>query len=205
LGFENYLSRFDDSKIGIGVDGAEVILVTPLRLGVEFDLSEIDGHFIVHDMIPSVSSVLWDNPYLDDMIQSLIEGYDFDSKGYVGWWVAELDIADAISRLMLSNHSSPKEVNFAGRRSWKSNQVFEELQILYKRTIAGQSGSFTTEHLTSPSTPEIELLPGEMSVHNKRPSLNTLHDSLILADGEGWRPMTPLRTSLMHFLIGKLN
>ena len=205
LGFENYLSSFDDSKIGIGVDGAEVILVTPLRLGVEFDLSEIDGHFIVHDMIPSVSSVLWDNSYLDDMIQSLIEGYDFDSKGYVGWWVAELDIADAISRLMLSNHSSPKEVNFAGRRSWKSNQVFEELQILYKRTIAGQSGSFTTEHLTSPSTPEIELLPGEMSVHNKRPSLNTLHDSLILADGEGWRPMTPLRTSLMHFLIGKLN
>ena len=205
LGFENYLSRFDDSKIGIGVDGAEVILVTPLRLGVEFDLSEIDGHFIVHDMIPSVSSVLLDNSYLDDMIQSLIEGYDFDSKGYVGWWVAELDIADAISRLMLSNHSSPKEVNFAGRRSWKLNQVFEELQILYKRTIAGQSGSFTTEHLTSPSTPEIELLPGEMSVHNKRPSLNTLHDSLILADGEGWRPMTPLRTSLMHFLIGKLN
>lgn len=205
LGFENYLSSFDDSKIGVGVDGAEVILVTPVRLDVEFDLSEIDGHFIVHDMIPSVSSVLWNNPYLDDMIQSLIEGYDFDSKGHVGWWVAELDIADAISRLMLSNHSSPKEVNFAGRRSWKSNQVFEELQILYKRTIAGQSGSFTTEHLTSPSTPEIELLPGEMSEHNKRPSLSTLHDSLILADGEGWRPMTPLRTSLMHFLIGKLN
>ena len=75
-------------------------------------------------------------------------GTAVEKVGHVGWWVAELDIADAISRLMLSNHSSPKEVNFAGRRSWKSNQVFEELQILYKRTIAGQSGSFTTEHLT---------------------------------------------------------
>ncbi|MDP6333194.1 MAG: hypothetical protein QF479_01000 [Candidatus Poseidoniaceae archaeon] len=205
LGFENYKSSADDLDVGIGVDGAEVILVTPSINHIEIDSSEIDGHFIIHDLIPSDSIPPWNNQYLDEMIDSLIGGSDYKNTGHVGWWVAELDVADAISRLMLSKHPSPKEVNFAGRRSWKLGQVFDELQMLYKRTIAGQSGDFTTEHLTSPSTPHIELVPVEQSMQSKRPNLESLHESLVLADGDGWRSMTPIRTALMHFLIGKMN
>ena len=167
--------------------------------------SEVDCHFLIHDMIPSNSLHPWENQSLDGMIESLVEGKDFDFTTDVGWLVAEVDVADAISRLILSDHPNHSEVNIAGRRSWDTGQVFEELEMLYNRTIAGQSGDFTTKHLSSPSTPNIELVPIEQSRQNNRPDLKSLHESLVLADGDGWRPMTPLRTGLMHFLIGKMN
>ena len=206
LGFDNYRASNDDPQLGIGIDGAEVILVTPSNVLVEVDSSEVDCHFLIHDMIPSESSSHpWENPSLDDMIESLVEGEDFDITADIGWWVAEVDVADAISRLLLSSHPNPSQVNIAGRRSWDVEQVFEELEMLYNRTIAGQSGDFTTKHLSSPSTPNIELISVEQSRQNIRPDLKALHESLVLADGDGWRPMTPIRTGLMHFLIGKMN
>ena len=205
LGFDNYTASYDDPQVGIGVDGVEVILVTPSGNMVEIDASEVDSHFLIHDMIPSNSLQPWENQLLDTMIESLVEGKDFDAIAYVGWWVAEVDVADAISRLILSKHPNQPEVNIAGRRSWEAGQVFEELEMLYNRTIAGQSGDFTTKHLSSPSTPNIELVTVEQSKQNIRPDLKPLHESLVLADGDGWRPMTPIRTGLMHFLIGKMN
>ena len=205
LGFDNYTASYDDPQVGIGVDGVEVILVTPSNNMVEIDAGEVDSHFLIHDMIPSKSSQPWENQLLDSMIESLVEGKDFDITADIGWWVAEVDVADAISRLILSEHPNHLEVNIAGRRSWDAGQVFEELEMLYNRTIAGQSGDFTTKHLSSPSTPNIELVTVEQSKQNIRPDLKPLHESLVLADGDGWRPMTPIRTSLMHFLIGKMN
>ena len=205
LGFDNYGASNDDPQLGIGIDGVEVILVTPSDARVEVDSSEVDCHFLIHDMIPSESLHPWKNPSLDDMMESLVRGEDFDITADIGWWVAEVDVADAISRLLLSNHPNPSQVNIAGRRSWGAEQVFEELEMLYNRTIAGQSGDFTTKDLTSPSTPSIELVPVEQSRQNIRPDLKSLHKSLVLADGDGWRPMTPIRTGLMYFLIGKVN
>jgi len=205
LGVDNFSTSYDDPQVGIGVDGVEVILVTSSNDLVKIDTSEVDCHFLIHDMIPSNSLHPWKNQSLDDMIESLVEGKDFDITADVGWWVAEVDVADAISRLILSDHPNHSEVNIAGRRSWDTGQVFEELEMLYNRTIAGQSGEFTTKHLSSPSTPNIELVPVEQSRQNNRPDLKSLHESLVLADGDGWRPMTPLRAGLMHFLIGKMN
>ena len=205
LGFDNYSTSYDDPQVGSGVDGVEAILVTSSNNLVKIDTSEVDCHFLIHDMIPSNSLHPWENQSLDDMIESLVEGKDFDITADVGWWVAEVDVADAISRLILSDHPNHSEVNIAGRRSWDESQVFEELEMLYNRTIAGQSGEFTTKHLSSPSTPNIELVPVEQSIQNTRPDLKPLHESLVLADGDGWRPMTPLRAGLMHFLIGKMN
>lgn len=194
-----------------GLDGVlsiadiEVILVTPNLDSIQFDLGKFDSHFIIHHMIPSDSSPHWNNQLLDGMIDSLLDGNDFHSDGHVGWWVAEQDVADAICRMIVSEHTCPKTVNVTGRRSWKAEQVFEELEMLYNRTMAGQSGSFTSEHLSTPRTPNIEVVAVEQSIQYKRPDLKNLHDSLVLADGEGWRPMTPIRAGLMHFLIGKMN
>ena len=44
IGFQDYTSIYDDSELGIGIDGAEVILVTPNLGSVEVDTSEIDSH-----------------------------------------------------------------------------------------------------------------------------------------------------------------
>lgn len=204
LGFENYNSIEDDSNFGIGIDGAEIILVTPSLGDIEIDTSEVDAHTIIHDMIPNDSAYPWNCQILDDIFEDLVEGNNITLSNGSGWWISELDVADAISRLVLSSSPMPELVHIAGRRSWKNSQILEELQILYSRTIAGQSGDFTTEHLTSPSVPKIELVVVEDSVQDNRPELKTLHESLVLADGGGWRPMTPIRTALMHFLIGKM-
>ena len=77
--------------------------------------------------------------------------------------------------------------------------------MLYQRTIAGQSGEFTTSHLTAASSPKIAVVPIDQVGQLNRPNLKPLHDSLVDSDGGGWRPMTPIRTGLMHFLIGKMN
>ena len=42
------------------------------------------------------------------------------------------------------------------------------------------------------------------SGHNQRPSLSSIHAYLEKATGEGWRPKTPLRQSLM-LVIADLN
>ena len=204
LGFENYNSSGDDSSFGIGIDGAEVILVTPNLGDIEIDASEVDAHITIHDMIPNDSIYPWNCQILDGIFKELVGGNSIALSNGAGWWIGELDVADAISRLVLSSSSMPELVQIAGRRSWANSQILEELQILYSRTMAGQSGDFTTEHLTSPRTPKIELVVVDGSIQDNRPDLKTLHESLFLADGEGWRPMTPIRTALMHFLIGKM-
>jgi hypothetical protein len=205
LGFADYRDDFDDANTGIGMGGVEVILVTPNLDELEIDTSEIDSHVVIHDMIPSASTPPWDCSQLDTFMSALVSDNVIEDSESSGWWIAELDVSDAISRLVISDHPMPVKIDISGRRSWNSKQIFEELEMLYKRTIAGQSGEFLASHLTSTSTPGIAVILAKDVKQLNRPDLKLLHDALIKSDGEGWRPTTPIRTGLMHFLIGKMN
>ena len=204
FGFQGYFSDHDDVELGIEVDGAEVILITP-SVGIDIDTSEIDSHIIVHDMIPHRSEMPWNNQFLDDIMDSLIDGSEvLEKKRNSRFLVAELDVADAVSRLLISNNPIPSLIDISGRRGWDDMQIYQELKILYNRTIAGQTGEFSAENLTSPSTPNIELLHKDEVVAESRPRLEVLHKALTDSGFEGWRPTIPIRTALMYFLIGKL-
>ena len=204
FGFQGYFSDHDDVELGIGVDGAEVILITP-SVGIDIDTSEIDSHIIVHDMIPHRSEMPWNNQFLDDIMDSLIDGSEvLEKKRNSRFLVAELDVADAVSRLLINNNPIPSLIDISGRRGWSDMQIYQELKILYNRTIAGQTGEFSAENLTSPSTPNIELLHKDEVVGESRPRLEVLHKALTDSGFEGWRPTIPIRTALMYFLIGKL-
>jgi len=205
FGFQGYVSDHDDVELGVGVDGAEVILITPNIESIEVDTSEIDSHVIVHDMIPYEPQAPWDNPFLDGIMNSLIEGVEvLERKLSSRFLVSELDVADAISRLLISNNPTPRLLEVSGRRGWDDVQIYQELKTLYNRTMAGQTGKFSVENLTSPSTPNIELLSKDEVIDGNRPKLETLHRALTDSGSDGWRPSIPIRTALMYFLIGKL-
>ena len=125
------------------------------------------------------------------------------------WWVSDIDVADALVRILLSEEPFTSEMKISGRRSWSEVQTLEELSLLYNRTVAGRTGQFSVEHLTAAPTPSIEVqslivqphLPMDVDENaRKRPDLSPLHALLYRIDGDGWRPLVPIRTALMHAL-----
>ena len=80
---------------------------------------------------------------------------------------------------------------------------YQQLLLLYQRTIAGSSGNFEATHLEQ--KPVINPVLEDISQINKssRPDLSIINEALREIDGDGWRPLTPLRTSLMQYLATK--
>jgi hypothetical protein len=112
-------------------------------------------------------------------------------------WCDLNDVTSAVSDL-LQQPCEDGEYHVSGRRAWTMDETWQEFDALVQRTIAGKTGKFGTEHLESRGVPVVEavaLRGGETA--RARPDLGPLHDALTKANGEGWRPRTPLRQSLM--------
>ena len=78
------------------------------------------------------------------------------------------------------------------------DETWQEFDALVQRTIAGQTGKFGTEHLEARGVPVVEPIAiRDGQTKRVRPNLGPLHAALTDANGEGWRPKTPLRQSLM--------
>ena len=129
------------------------------------------------------------------------------------WWVSEHDVADGIARMVLHGVELPSKASISGRKEWTAQASFDEFSMLYKRTVAGKSGMFGVEHLTAAPTPKITVeklwvkpvMPlSEEENRKQRPDLAPIHDALVAADGDGWRPLTPIRTAMMYFLAAAL-
>ena len=199
---------------GLDVDGVELILVTPAEHIAEVSFDWVDAHVEVHDLIPMHSGGGWMPPVLTRWFEALVAGQATELlAGPEHWWVGEVDVADALGRLLISEQAFPEICKMSGRRSWGEDQTLEEFQMLYRRTSAGQSGSFGIEELTAAPTPKIELqtlmvsdsLPLTVAANrHQRPDLSAIHDALHAADGDGWRPLVPVRTALMHCLARML-
>ena len=211
------LGPFDeesDGELGFEVDGLEVILMTPAHYDFEVDTEWLDCHVMVHDVLPRTPDSTWCSKLLEEWVNQLRSNTVPLPKGDVRhWWVSDIDVADAFVRVLLSDEPFPSELKVSGRRAWEQSQTLEELSLLYARTMAGRTGDFGIEHLTAAPTPTIEVktltAPSTepMSVEENaqlRPDLSPLHDVLVRVDGDGWRPLIPIRTALMHSLAGYL-
>ena len=213
IGFGAFTTE-DDASIGHDVEGAEFILVTPARHTGEVGFDWADAHVVVHDLIPMHAGGGWVPPALIRWFDALKVGQSAEfAEKQEHWWVGEVDVADALVRLLISEQPFPETCKMSGRRGWGEDQTLEEFQMLYRRTTAGQTGSFGIEELTAAPTPKIELQP--LMVTNslplsveanrqQRPDLSAIHDALHAADGDGWRPLVPVRTALMHCLAQML-
>ena len=65
--------------------------------------------------------------------------------------------------------------------------------------MAGQTGEFSAENLTSPSTPNIELLHKDEVVAESRSRLEVLHKALTDSGFEGVEANFPLELHLCIF------
>ncbi|MBT60177.1 MAG: hypothetical protein CMA63_01310 [Euryarchaeota archaeon] len=206
---------FNEDRDGDGafaLDGIEVVLVVPGHGLFEADGEWIDSTVSVYDLLAQSHDSVWDRPVLSQWLSSI----QANSPAQLGptdqyWWVSDIDVADALVRILMSDEAFPPTLKISGRRQWSGTQTIEELEMLFSRTQAGMSGQFSVEHLTSAPVPHIELQSlivtdqPPMSVEENalvRPDLAPLHDVLARADGDGWRPLVPIRTALMHHLAG---
>jgi hypothetical protein len=199
-----------DGGKGFDVDGLEVVLALPGHLGIETEYGWIDSLVEVFDVLPRRQDSVWQSPDFLPWMESLqSSGSAVTGQSTQYWWVSDIDVADALVRILLSSEPFPRQMKMSGRRSWSEEQTLEELSLLYNRTIAGRTGRFNVEHLTAAPTPTIEVqslmvspqLPlGVEENARQRPDLSPLHDLLYRIDGDGWRPLVPIRTALMHAL-----
>ena len=205
LGLGPYLSDKEDTSIG--VDGSETILVTPGFEKIDIDASEIDSHLIVSHMIPTACEDSWCCPVIQNWFNAIKNNEtiapDIRPKH---WWVSEMDVADSIVRILVSDQPFPNDANISGRRAWSDNQTVEEMRLLFSRTMAGKSGMFSAQHLTTPPSPtiEVEAISKDNESEYPRPNLDSIHQVLVACDGDGWRPLMPIRSALMAFLAGAI-
>jgi hypothetical protein len=205
LGLGPYLA--DTEQSSIGVDGSETILITPGFEKIEIDTSEIDSHLIINHMLPTACDDSWCCPIIQNWYNAIINNQTITSDlRPKHWWVSEMDVADSIVRILVSDQSFPTFANISGRRAWSDDQTVEEMKLLFSRTMAGKSGMFSAQHLTTPPSPIIEVEAISQLNDNEypRPDLESIHQVLVACDGDGWRPLMPIRSALMAFLAGAI-
>ncbi len=203
LGLGPYLS--DTEQSSIGVDGSETILITPGFEKIDVDTSEIDSHLIISHMIPTACDDSWCCPVIENWYNAITNNQTITSDSRPRhWWVSEMDIADSIVRILVSDQPFPSNANISGRRAWSDDQTVEEMKLLFSRTMAGKSGTFSAQHLTTPPSPiiEVEAISKVDDNEHPRPDLESIHQVLVACDGDGWRPLMPIRSALMMFLAG---
>ncbi len=203
LGLGPYLS--DTEQSSIGVDGSETILITPGFEKIDVDTSEIDSHLIISHMIPTACDDSWCCPVIENWYNAITNNQTIASDSRPRhWWVSEMDIADSIVRILVSDQPFPSNANISGRRAWSDDQTVEEMKLLFSRTMAGKSGTFSAQHLTTPPSPiiEVEAISKVDDNEHPRPDLESIHQVLVACDGDGWRPLMPIRSALMMFLAG---
>jgi hypothetical protein len=110
------------------------------------------------------------------------------------------DMNDAVPAIieLLKGETEATVYNLAGRRAWTMEATWGEFDALFQRTNAGKTGRFEFEHLEAKGIPSVAVVEVNADEHRRqRPSLTTTHAFLESKTGEGWRPTTPLRRSLM--------
>lgn len=153
-------------------------------------------HVRLHDMLPPLP-----NSQEERMFRSWMEASRSKKTPMLEqrprYWCDVNDAVPAIIEL-LKGETEATVYNLAGRRAWTMKATWEEFNALFQRTNAGKTGRFEFEHLEAkgiPSVAVVEVSAAEQE--SQRPTLTTTHAFLESKTGEGWRPTTPLRRSLM--------
>ncbi len=158
---------------------------------------------IINDMIHYTDEYNLNNK-LDWLYSCCVSGKPIESevdKKY--WWVSQQDVASCLYRLIGSPESIPAFLHICGRRGWPISETFDQLKLLFERTIAGATGQFNPTSLEHKPVITQTLTKVDDVINSSRPDLSLLDDTLRIIDGQRWRPIVPLRTSLMHYLAMK--
>ena len=156
---------------------------------------------IVHDMLPPLEHSTQDQLFAS-WRSHCIAGTTPTIESDQHHWCDRIDVAAVVAHMIKAN-APPGRYDLAGRRSWTTKDTWGEFAQLMARTQAGQSGRFEQEHLKVHAVSSVSAVPvAEVVEARARPNLDAVHDFLVETTGEGWRPKTPLRHSLMFTIAG---
>lgn len=183
------------------------ILVTTGLNSQPKNLEFVDTIIDIIDLIPSANSQHFLSNNLDQMLQLC---YTMGTGGFQSdlpakyWWLSQQDAVTGLVGIVKCSSLPRGVVPMCGRREWSLSDTFDQLSMLYQRTLAGASGQFSLEHLQSSPVIGAGVQKVTDVLVGKRPDLSNLHEVMLESNEEGWRPLVPLRTSLMYYLAAKL-
>mgnify|MGYP001169062641 FL=1 len=150
----------------------------------------------VHDLLVPEGAEDWGSQTIHEWADWVMDGAKGEpSSDEPRHWVHVRDATDALAILILSDHKSLGTIDMCGRRAWSRESIITEMSLLWGRFTDSLQHTHTISSLTGSPSP--------VSSNNTpvvRPDLGPLHDMLLRAGGDGWRPLVPLRVSLMEVL-----
>lgn len=161
----------------------------------------------LHDLIPSVDSDNFLSNNLDAILESCYQGQQERSLSDLPvryWWLSQQDAVTGLVGFVKCPSLPKGIIAMCGRREWSLNDTYDQLNMLYQRTLAGASGHFSSTHLKQSPVIGAGVKPVGEIIAGKRPDLSQLHEIMLESNVDGWRPLVPLRTSLMYYLAAKL-
>ena len=171
------------------------------------NLEFVDTIIDVIDLIPSANCQHFQSNNLDQMLQLCYtkRAGEFQSDLPARyWWLSQQDAVTGLVGIVKCSSLPKGVVPMCGRREWSLSDTFDQLSMLYQRTLAGASGQFSLNHLQPSPVIGAGVQKVTDVIVGKRPDLSNLHEVMLELNEEGWRPLVPLRTSLMYYLAAKL-
>jgi|TARA_B100001996_G_scaffold180562_1_gene137831 hypothetical protein len=186
----------EKAEVTIQIDSPESsdIAIVPLGSsspgsGIVIELSDV--------IIPN-GGKKWGNGVITDWIEKIMSGKKPDSEPNIRFWVNVRDVVDAISTICLNGKEKIPNGNYTmcGRRAWEMADVTDEIRVLWERYNNSINHSHTIESLSKVPSP----VRGLHSRIEERPDLTKIHEALVMAGGDGWHPLVPMRVSLMEMI-----
>jgi len=150
----------------------------------------------VHDLLIPEGAPGWSSLAIHEWADWVMGGAEgdpiFDEPRH---WIHVRDATDALAILILSEEKSSGTLDLCGRRPWTREAIITELSLLWGRFTDAVQHTHTISSLTGSNSP---VSSEETQV--TRPDLGGLHNALLRAGGDGWRPVVPMRVSLMEVL-----
>ena len=185
-----------ESELVVGIDQQEDCDIAIIPMGSNPPESTIVVE--LKDVVIPNGGRKWGNDIMIDWIRQIKYGGEPKTEPRDRFWVNVRDVTDAISCLCMNEGESDISGTFrmCGRRSWVSEDVIDEIRILWERYNNAINHTHTIESLSEVPSP----VRGIHSERSENVDLGNLHNALIAIGGEGWHPMVPMRVSIMEMI-----
>ncbi len=162
---------------------------------IPFDIENcIELH--LKDMLCVDQKGTWGPSDIYEWITALKSDNEFELEKYpIRHWTSIKDIVSLIETLIELPKIPTLVTTVCGRRPWAANDVFSELNMLWRRINNVKNNQIDSTDLKVKSLPLTNI-----KSNTEVPDLSKLHNLIKPINESGWTPNTPLRISLMECL-----
>jgi hypothetical protein len=178
--------------------GINQVMLHPSTGSIDSSFNGVN--IVVHDLLPAEREKETMHLFVN-WLEAIEQGLRPSIDNTLHHWCSINDVASALVRALPHLPSTNTTFHLAGRRGWTLEETWDEFEALANRTLAGERGTFRASHLSTNSGPPVVARPIQVVPNEHlRPDIGPFHRLLEETTGEGWRPTTTLRQSLMLVL-----